>query len=530
MDLAFHNLLHLKRATGAPMAALKQKSQSLPMSLDELYEGALNAINEDNRIWVLVHALQWIAHAPTRPSDSTCATFITPQEGKEQNIMPKTAVLVLRQPMLVEDCIKLAIVKDDFMGQLRESLNLAARNGCNNVIELLLKHEACSSQALGIASSVGAEEVVRTLLASDPGSIDRTDTTGYAPLHYATSGGRRGVVILLLQGKANSNTPTSDRSHASSISAVLGKETQPENNSDEESSFSCSSLDSYSNSRNKAAASRRSATLETSLHLAARWGHVEIARILLESNANAKAENSFGYDAFKFAAMGGSVELMSLLQQYEVDIDRPTTISGDTALHLAVMHGRLHAVSALIHGSEKTVELIERPNKDGLSPIHIASRDRWFAVLELMLKHVSPERLARRDQSPKTPNDLEPFIPHPHRQRSALDMDSRERLQEDGSYALLSVERVSLRAFQNVCGKLYPSVSFRTPEDASWTVSAGFPDRDGTSASFMFKRDLDGEETLVPPDIPQSEDSSSSDHIHVVGRPGSQYGNPPHTP
>lgn len=60
---------------------------------------------------------------------------------------------------LVDDCINLVKSSEDLHGQTRESLDLAAQNGHDNVVQTLLKEDVRSSEALGLAAAGGFEDV-----------------------------------------------------------------------------------------------------------------------------------------------------------------------------------------------------------------------------------------------------------------------------------------------------------------------------------------------------------------------------------
>ncbi|PQE04929.1 Ankyrin repeat-containing domain protein [Rutstroemia sp. NJR-2017a BBW] len=257
---------------------------------------------------------------------------------------------------------------------MQKSLDLAAENGHNDVVQKLLERNIRSPEALGLAAAGGFESVVKSLLAvvSD---INTPDKTRYAPLHHATLGGYKHIVSLLLGKGADPNGHNQSRRHS---------------NSDFDSDSEIDETDSSLSDTEPTALSCLH-WAETSLHLAALTGQYEIAEILLAQNADVSKENSSGYDPLKYAAMGGFPKLLTLLikhiahGEYNDDGDKGSDSDGNTALHLAAAYGHLKAAEILLQKSSDALKLIHTINNSNLSPIHIAAREGYLSLLNLMM-------------------------------------------------------------------------------------------------------------------------------------------------
>ena len=58
---------------------------------------------------------------------------------------------------------------------------------------------------------------------------------------------------------------------------------------------------------------------QTSLHVAAIWGNVAVARVLLDAGASINVANQFGATPLHFAAQNKRVEMAKLLLEYGAD-------------------------------------------------------------------------------------------------------------------------------------------------------------------------------------------------------------------
>ncbi|KAL8850379.1 MAG: hypothetical protein Q9221_004699 [Calogaya cf. arnoldii] len=90
---------------------------------------------------------------------------------------------------------------------------------------------------------------------------------------------------------------------------------------------------------------------ETALHLAARFGHVECARVLIEGSGSQQAnielaENLFGWTPLFVASVEGHLRIVELLVDAQADIDKADT-SGWTAQEHAALRGHIDIAEKL---------------------------------------------------------------------------------------------------------------------------------------------------------------------------------------
>jgi len=122
----------------------------------------------------------------------------------------------------------------------------------------------------------------------------------------------------------------------------------------------------------------------TALLFAARSGDVEMARLLLNNEAEIEAVAGNETSALVIATHSGHADLAGLL--LESGADANTSGAGYTALHAAILRGDLETVNALLaHGADPKARLL-RPN-----PVQRASED-W--VLKAPLVGATPYWIA----------------------------------------------------------------------------------------------------------------------------------------
>ena len=85
----------------------------------------------------------------------------------------------------------------------------------------------------------------------------------------------------------------------------------------------------------------------TPLTYAAKFGHLEVVRLLLEGGANAGRANVYQRTALHYAAWYGYVKVCRLLLDWGAKVD-PMDKVKDTPLHLAAEKGRLSVVKLLV--------------------------------------------------------------------------------------------------------------------------------------------------------------------------------------
>lgn len=211
------------------------------------------------------------------------------------------------------------------------------RDSADKKMDLEVEWEITGRRALHQAAEHGHLETTRLLLAKGA-EYDPVDSNGATPLWLAAGKGNADLVRELLKAGAKVDvTPNDD--------------------------------------------------IRQPIHQAARNGHVEVARILLDAGASPTPEND-GYDEsdlspFLLACGSGNVELVNLfLDHPEVDVHM-TSGNGKGALHLAAEGGNVAVSQVLI---DKGCE-IEAREEEGRCPLMVAAQYGHLAIVELLMKN-----------------------------------------------------------------------------------------------------------------------------------------------
>ncbi len=119
----------------------------------------------------------------------------------------------------------------------------------------------------------------------------------------------------------------------------------------------------------------------TALHLAANYGHKDVAELLLANRAKVNAKNNNGATPLHSAAGAGDKDTAELLLANKAEVDAKTT-DGRTPLHIAALAGRTKMAELLLASK---AEVNARDN-DGRTPLHwVAGFTDHKDVTELLL-------------------------------------------------------------------------------------------------------------------------------------------------
>jgi uncharacterized protein len=117
------------------------------------------------------------------------------------------------------------------------------------------------------------------------------------------------------------------------------------------------------------------------LHLAAKGGHANVAKLLLEHGANVhlRANNRLESRPLHTAAASGQAKVAEVLLDHKANVNSSQR-GGVTALHLAAENGDLELVRLLV---ERGAEISAR-TESGLTPLDLALSRGHGAVAELL--------------------------------------------------------------------------------------------------------------------------------------------------
>ncbi|KAI0395675.1 glycerophosphodiester phosphodiesterase GDE1 [Xylariaceae sp. FL0594] len=166
------------------------------------------------------------------------------------------------------------------------------------------------------------------------------DKEGNAPLHLAVMGGHPLTTQCLLKGENWQGPDSIHRTPVSQSSAVLAMATRGNFLSIVRMLVEAGVDINW-----------QDATGETALHIAARFGHTECARILIQGTDEHKAdleltERSFAWNALHIAAVDGHLPVARLLVDAGIDVSKLDS-SGWTAKEHAALRGHLEVAELL---------------------------------------------------------------------------------------------------------------------------------------------------------------------------------------
>uniref|UniRef100_A0A6I8NWL8 Ankyrin 2 n=1 Tax=Ornithorhynchus anatinus TaxID=9258 RepID=A0A6I8NWL8_ORNAN len=321
------------------------------------------------------------------------------------------------------------------------ALHLAAKEGHVGLVQELLERGSSvdsatkkGNTALHIASLAGQAEVVKVLV-MEGASINAQSQNGFTPLYMAAQENHIDVVKYLLENGANQSTATEDgftplavalqQGHNQAVAILLENDTkgkvrlpalhiaarkddtksaalllQNDHNADVQSKMMVNRTTEsgftplhiaahYGNVNVATLLLNRGAAVDftardglTPLHCAARSGHDQVVELLLERGAPLLARTKNGLSPLHMAAQGDHVECVKHLLQHKAPVD-DVTLDYLTALHVAAHCGHYRVTKLLL-------DKRANPNAralNGFTPLHIACKKNRIKVMELLVKY-----------------------------------------------------------------------------------------------------------------------------------------------
>lgn len=297
------------------------------------------------------------------------------------------------------------------------ALCFAALHKAKEAMQWLLDNKASVDTASGdgvtalmVASSNGHVDVVELLL-QHRASPARSSMNGWNALHFAVANGRDECVTLLLRNGASAHEKTTAGEFPLHLAAMNGHEKTLALLLDQGVDVDQADGKGF-----------------TALIYTAKRGHLPALRFLLRREANCDTRTADGFNALHIAAQAGKDEaLAELLRQGNIDINSGGDL-GDTALILAALNGRPHAVQRLLDngadprrsnqqrsnalhaaarnghvtvaeallGSENDMELIDHANNNGFTPLLLAAQNGKTDVVRLLAERGANLRLREK--------------------------------------------------------------------------------------------------------------------------------------
>lgn len=125
----------------------------------------------------------------------------------------------------------------------------------------------------------------------------------------------------------------------------------------------------------------------SALYSAAKNGHTDCVRLLLNADAQVDAADRNGFTPLCAAAAQGHYKCVELLTAYDADINH-TADGGQTPLYLACKNGNKECIKLLLEaGSDRSIK-----TSDGWTPVHAAVDAGHADSLKLLMYHSAPVR------------------------------------------------------------------------------------------------------------------------------------------
>ncbi|XP_029310380.1 ankyrin-2b isoform X3 [Cottoperca gobio] len=294
------------------------------------------------------------------------------------------------------------------------ALHLAAKEGHVDLVQELLERGAGvdsatkkGNTALHISSLAGQIEVVKILVKREA-DINAQSQNGFTPLYMAAQENHMDVVRYLLENGGNQSTATEDgftplaialqQGHNQVVSVLLENDTKGKvrlpalhiaaRKDDTKSAALLLQNDHNADVQSKMMVNRTTENGKsgfTPLHIAAHYGNVNVATLLLNRGAAVDFTARNGIIPLHVASKRGNTNMVGLLLDRGSQIDAKTR-DGLTPLHCAARSGHDTAVELLL---EKGAPLLAR-TKNGLSPLHMAAQGDHVECVKHLLQHKAP--------------------------------------------------------------------------------------------------------------------------------------------
>ncbi|XP_051927469.1 ankyrin-3-like isoform X36 [Hippocampus zosterae] len=291
------------------------------------------------------------------------------------------------------------------------ALHLASKEGHVEVVAELLQQGANvdaatkkGNTALHIASLAGQMEVVKELV-THHGNINAQSQNGFTPLYMAAQENHLDVVRYLLEHGSSQSIATEDgftplavalqQGHDQVVSLLLENDTKGKvrlpalhiaaRKDDTKAAALLLQSDHNADVESKMMVNRTTESGFTPLHIAAHYGNINVATLLLNRGAavDFKARNDI--TPLHVASKRGNGNMVRLLVERGAKIDARTK-DGLTPLHCGARSGHEQVVEMLL---TRGAPILSK-TKNGLSPLHMATQGDHLNCVQLLLHHDAP--------------------------------------------------------------------------------------------------------------------------------------------
>ncbi|XP_060950539.1 ankyrin-3-like [Limanda limanda] len=291
------------------------------------------------------------------------------------------------------------------------ALHLASKEGHVEVVAELIKQGANvdaatkkGNTALHIASLAGQTDVVKELV-THGANVNAQSQNGFTPLYMAAQENHMVVVQYLLDHGSSQSIATEDgftplavalqQGHDQVVSLLLENDTKGKvrlpalhiaaRKDDTKAAALLLQTDHNADVESKMMVNRTTESGFTPLHIAAHYGNINVATLLLNRGAavDFKARNDI--TPMHVASKRGNGNMVRLLLERGGKIDARTK-DGLTPLHCGARSGHEQVVEMLL---DRGAPILSK-TKNGLSPLHMATQGDHLNCVQLLLHHEVP--------------------------------------------------------------------------------------------------------------------------------------------
>ncbi|XP_056904951.1 ankyrin-3-like isoform X14 [Takifugu flavidus] len=292
------------------------------------------------------------------------------------------------------------------------ALHLASKEGHVEVVAELIKLganvDAATKQkgntALHIASLAGQTDVVKKLV-THHANVNAQSQNGFTPLYMAAQENHLEVVQFLLDNGSSQSIATEDgftplavalqQGHEQVVSLLLENDTKGKvrlpalhiaaRKDDTKAAALLLQSDHNANVESKMMVNRTTESGFTPLHIAAHYGNINVATLLLNRGASVDFKARNDITPLHVASKRGNSNMVRLLLERGAKIDARTK-DGLTPLHCGARSGHEQVVDMLLNRGAPILS----KTKNGLSPLHMATQGDHLNCVQLLLHHDVP--------------------------------------------------------------------------------------------------------------------------------------------
>ncbi|XP_064923926.1 ankyrin-3 isoform X33 [Columba livia] len=291
------------------------------------------------------------------------------------------------------------------------ALHLASKEGHVEVVAELIQRGASvdaatkkGNTALHIASLAGQAEVVKVLV-TNRANVNAQSQNGFTPLYMAAQENHLEVVKFLLDNGASQSLATEDgftplavalqQGHDQVVSLLLENDTKGKvrlpalhiaaRKDDTKAAALLLQNDHNADVESKMMVNRTTESGFTPLHIAAHYGNINVATLLLNRGAAVDFTARNDITPLHVASKRGNANMVKLLLDRGAKIDAKTR-DGLTPLHCGARSGHEQVVEMLL---DRGAPILSK-TKNGLSPLHMATQGDHLNCVQLLIQHNVP--------------------------------------------------------------------------------------------------------------------------------------------